>query len=117
MTRGASFGALTPPCSSAVIPPHGGYRLEGLSVDHVVTGDGPPPDLAAVRADPALIPTYAAIAASFAWTRGYLTGRGWLEWLARLPLEHHLTTPSGVRVLAVHAVLHPRRELLDYKQR
>jgi putative phosphoesterase len=70
---------------------------------YVVTGEGPPPELAAVRDDPTMIPTYAAIAASFAWTRGYLTGRGWLDWLERLPLEHRLTTPSGVRLLAVHA--------------
>jgi putative phosphoesterase len=70
---------------------------------YVVSGEGPPPHLATVRRDPELIATYAAVAASFAWTRGYVTGRGWLDWLARLPLEHRFTTPSGVRLLAVHA--------------
>ena len=72
---------------------------------YVVTGEGPPPYLDAVAREPGLIARYAAIAASFAWTRGYVTAgvRGWLEWLERLPLEHRLTTPSGVRLLAVHA--------------
>ncbi len=81
----------------------GAVVTRGNTDRYVVTGEGPPPGLATVRGDPALIPTYAALAASFAWTRGYLTGRGWLEWLERLPLEHRLTTPEGVRVLAVHA--------------
>ena len=81
----------------------GAVVTRGNTDRYVVTGEGPPPDLAAVRADPALIPTYAALAASFAWTRGYVTARGWLAWLERLPLEHRLTTPSGVGVLAVHA--------------
>jgi putative phosphoesterase len=69
---------------------------------YVVTGEGPPPDLAAVRANPALIPTYAGIAASIAWTRGFVTAHGWFEWLERLPLDVRLTI-SGIRVLAVHA--------------
>ena len=69
---------------------------------YVVTGQGPPPDLAAVRANPALIPTYAGIAASIAWTRGFVTAHGWFDWLERLPLDLRLTI-SGVRVLAVHA--------------
>lgn len=70
---------------------------------YVVTGDGPYPDLAAAERDPSLVARHAAIAASFAWTRGYVTACGWLEWLEGLPLEHRLETPSGVRVLAVHA--------------
>jgi putative phosphoesterase len=69
---------------------------------YVVTGEGPPPDLAAVRANPALIPTYAGIAASLAWTRGFVTAHGWFDWLERLPLDVRRTI-SGVRVLAVHA--------------
>jgi putative phosphoesterase len=70
---------------------------------YVVTGEGPPPTLETVRSDPELIPTFAGIAASFAWTRGYLTARGWLDWLERLPLELRIETPAALRILAVHA--------------
>src|SRR5687767_6042410 len=60
---------------------------------YVVTGDGPPPSLAAARANPELIATYAGIAASLAWTRGFITGAGWFEWLEALPLDLRLTLP------------------------
>ena len=70
---------------------------------YLVTGELPPPDLAAVQSNPALVPTYAAISASFAWTQGFLAASGWLEWLGRLPLDHRLTAPNGTRILAVHA--------------
>lgn len=69
---------------------------------YVVTGEGPPPDLEAVRRNPALIPVYAAIAASFAWTKGCVTAHGRLEWLENLPLDIRLTA-TGLRILAVHA--------------
>lgn len=84
-------------------------RLEGLRVTrgntdrYVVSGDRPPPDLATVRERPELIQTYADIAASFAWTRGYVTARGWIEWLERLPLEIRLKAPDDTRILCVHA--------------
>jgi predicted phosphodiesterase len=88
---------------------------------YVVTGEGPPPDLATVGTQPALIPVYAEIAASFAWTRGYLTASRWLDWLGRLPLEMRLTAPGGARILAVHAApgtddgegVHPGRSNAD----
>jgi predicted phosphodiesterase len=70
---------------------------------YVVTGETPPPALSAVQADPALVPLYAAIAASFAWTRGFLTAQGRLAWIAALPLELRLTCADGTRVLGVHA--------------
>ena len=70
---------------------------------YIVTGEGPPPDLDAVRRDPSLIPLYATIAASFAWTRGFMTACGRLDWIERLPLEIRETSPAGVRILAVHA--------------
>ena len=78
------------------------FCTRGNTDRYVVTGEGPPPDLAAVRARPALIETYARIAASFAWTRGYVTGRGWFDWLERLPLEIGRDI-AGVRIVAVHA--------------
>jgi len=77
--------------------------IRGNTDGYIVTGEGPPPSLEKARADPALIPTYAAIAASFAWTRAFVTASGWFEWLAALPLDVRLTTPGGMRLLAVHA--------------
>lgn len=81
----------------------GARFTRGNTDRYVVTGDGPPPDLDTVRANPQLIPTYAGIAASIGWTRGYLTAHGWLDWLERLPLEIRLTSADGIRILAVHA--------------
>jgi putative phosphoesterase len=70
---------------------------------YLVTGERPPPDLAAVQDDPRLVPLYAGIAASFAWTQGCLTGTGWLKTLEQLPLEIRFDAPDGTRILAVHA--------------
>src|SRR5262245_30290370 len=81
----------------------GAQFTRGNTDRYIVTGEGPPPHLAAVRENPALIPTFAAIAASLAWTRGFVTAHGWFEWLERLALDIRLTTPSGFRLLAVHA--------------
>jgi len=81
----------------------GARFIRGNTDRYVVTGEGPPPHLPQVRADPELIPLFAAIAASMAWTRGYLAAVGRLDWLAGLPLETRSTTPEGVRILAVHA--------------
>jgi putative phosphoesterase len=78
------------------------FCTRGNTDRYVVTGEGPPPDLATVRARPALIDTFANIAASFAWTRGYMTGTGWFEWLERLPLELRRDI-GGLRILGVHA--------------
>jgi len=69
---------------------------------YVVTGEGPPPGVNAVRENPELVPLFAQIAASFAWTRGHVTATGRLGWLDGLPLEIR-TELGGVRVLAVHA--------------
>jgi len=81
----------------------GAVFVRGNTDRYVSSGDGPPPTLEAVRADPRLVPAYASIAASFAWTRGFLTAAGWLDWLDRLPLEYRFRAPSGQRILAVHA--------------
>jgi predicted phosphodiesterase len=63
----------------------------------------PLPGLANVQAEPGRLPAYVETTASIAWTRGYLTAAGKLDWLARLPLEQRLTLPDGTRLLAVHA--------------
>ena len=82
--------------------PHAVF-VRGNTDRYVVTREGPPPSLETVRANPDLIPTYAAIAAGFSWTRGFVVATGWFDWLADLPLQHRYVAPNGVRVLAVHA--------------
>jgi putative phosphoesterase len=77
--------------------------IRGNTDRFVTSFDRPDPTLKEARQNPDLIPILAEVAAGFAWTQGYLEGRGWLEWLRALPLEHRLTLPNGTRVLLVHA--------------
>jgi predicted phosphodiesterase len=77
--------------------------VRGNTDRYVVTGEVPPPSVSEAQADPGLVPLFANIAASFAWTKGYLSARGWLEWLDGLPLERRWTARSGHCVLGVHA--------------
>ena len=81
----------------------GTVLTRGNTDRYIVTGEGPPPGLEAVQRDPRLIPVFAGIAASIAWTRGFVTACGWLDWLRRLPLDFRVTAPCGLRILAVHA--------------
>jgi hypothetical protein len=50
-----------------------------------------------------LLPIYAEVAATFAWTQGAVAATGWPPFLERLPLEYSCTLPDGTRVLVVHA--------------
>lgn len=77
--------------------------IRGNTDRYVITGEGPPPHLHDVRQDPDLIPTFARIAASFAWTAGALAATGWIDWLEALPLDFRDTLDTRARVLAVHA--------------
>ena len=77
--------------------------VRGNTDRYVVTGERPPPTLGDAIADPDLIRVLAEVAGSFAWTAGYLTAAGWIDWLAQLPTEHRRTLPDGTRVLAIHA--------------
>lgn len=70
---------------------------------YVATGETPPPSLRAAQAEPALVPLYAAVKESFAWTRGYLAALDRLDWLAELPLGIEFRCGDGLRALAVHA--------------
>jgi putative phosphoesterase len=81
----------------------GATIIRGNTDRYIVTGEGPPPSLADVQANPDLVSLFARVAASFAWTRGFVTAAGWLEWLEGLPLEARLTLPDGSRLLGVHA--------------
>jgi predicted phosphodiesterase len=81
----------------------GARLVRGNTDRYTATGDRPPPTPAEVRADPALLPVLLAVAHSFAWTQGVVTGAGWLDRLAALPVEQRLTLPDGTRLLGVHA--------------
>ena len=69
----------------------------------VVSFDFDERDLEEVAGDPALVGQVLRMARSFAWTQGYLSAFGWIDWLRDLPLDHRLTLPDGTRLLAVHA--------------
>ena len=77
--------------------------IGGNTDRYVVTGERPPPSLEEAIADPALVAVIAEVAASFAWTAGYMMARGLVDWLAQLARQHRMTLPDGTRVLAVHA--------------
>jgi predicted phosphodiesterase len=77
--------------------------VRGNTDRYVVTGDGPPPTLEQVHADPTLAGLYARIRESFAWTRGFVTAAGWFDRLAALPLDATIALADGTRLLAVHA--------------
>jgi predicted phosphodiesterase len=81
----------------------GARFVRGNTDDYLVTDQRPPPSAEDVARVPGLAGRFAEVAASFAWSAGYLAGRGWLPWLADLPLEQRLTLPDGTRLLGVHA--------------
>ena len=75
----------------------------GNTERYVLTDDRPPPHPDAVIAEPELLPLYALIQRSFAWTCGALAAHGWLEWLRKLPLEARTDLADGTVALGVHA--------------
>lgn len=77
--------------------------IGGNTERYVLTDDRPPPDPEAVAADPGLLPLYALIQRSFAWTAGALAAHGWRDWLRELPGEVRTVLPDGTSVLGVHA--------------
>ncbi len=81
-------------------------RLEatrGNTERYVLTGDRPSPTTDDVRADLSLLDLMRAVEGSFSWTRGALSGPGWLQWLDALPLEQRVELEDGTTVLGVHA--------------
>lgn len=77
--------------------------IRGNTDRYIVTGECPPPSLEDAKANADLVDLFARVAASFAWTRGFVSAAGWYEWLEGLPLEVRLTLPDGSRLLGVHA--------------
>jgi predicted phosphodiesterase len=90
--------------------------VQGNTDRYLVTGERPHPHIADAAADHSLLPTLVEVAHTFAWTQGYITGAGWLDWFAALPLEQRMTLPDGTRLLGVHVApdrndgegVHPR---------
>lgn len=79
--------------------------VKGNTERYVLTGDRPPPTLDQVAADSALLPQFAEVAATFAWTKGYLSARGLLPVLDAYVPRVRFILPDGTRLLAVHASL------------
>ncbi|MCJ7736970.1 MAG: metallophosphoesterase family protein [Anaerolineae bacterium] len=77
--------------------------VRGNTDRFLVTGERPSPTVEECEVNPALWPARAEIAASFSWTQGMVTATGWMEWLAKLPLESRTVLQNGTRVLCVHA--------------
>ena len=98
--------------------------VRGNTDRYVVTGEGPRPTREEARADPKHVDRIVDVAASFAWTRGFISGHGWFDWLAGLPMEERLTLPDRTSALLVHAApgtddgngLHPGLSNIDMGQ-
>lgn len=76
--------------------------VRGNTDRYALTLDRPKPTAIEVTADPSLLPTFAEVAHTFAWTQGCLAATGWLDYLSELPIEQRLSLPDGTRLLGVH---------------
>lgn len=80
------------------------YFIRGNTDRYTATGEHPALlSLEKLQAEPAMVSRVLEMGRNFAWTQGFVTGAGWLDWLANLPLEVKTTLPDGTRVLGVHA--------------
>jgi predicted phosphodiesterase len=77
--------------------------IRGNTDRYVFAGDRPPPSMEEAARDATKLTALVECAGTFAWTQGAVTSAGWLEWLAKLPLEVETVLPNGTRVLGVHA--------------
>ena len=95
------YDPTTPVARVAALP--NARFVRGNTDRYTVTGEMPPMMRDRAQEDPARIDILLEFAQSFAWTRGYLTASGHLDWLSALPLEQRMTLPDGTRMLGVHA--------------
>jgi len=77
--------------------------IRGNTDRYIATGDRPPPHASDVESNPKLLTIFEEITGSFAWTLGAIAVNGWLDWLAKLPLEMDAILPDGSQFLGVHA--------------
>jgi putative phosphoesterase len=82
--------------------PHAEF-VRGNTDRYVLTDDRPPPHAEEVAENPELLPLFALMQRSFAWTAGALAAHGWMDWLDGLPNEVRTTLPDRTTVLGVHA--------------
>jgi predicted phosphodiesterase len=82
--------------------PHAEF-VRGNTDRYVLTDDRLPPHAEEVAENPELLPLFALIQRSFAWTAGALAAHGWMDWLDGLPNEVRTTLPDRTTVLGVHA--------------
>lgn len=71
--------------------------VRGNTNRYTLTGERDWPSLAEAQSDPDLVPMLVSVAQGFAWTHGYLSATGWIDWLAALPVEQRTTLPDGTR--------------------
>lgn len=77
--------------------------IAGNTERYVLTDDRPDPTPTQVIADPSKLPTFAEVAATFAWTRGHLTATGHLDHIRNYEPDAVFSLPDGTRIRAVHA--------------
>jgi predicted phosphodiesterase len=77
--------------------------VRGNTDRYVLTDDRPLPHAEEVAENPELLPLFAVIQRSFAWTARALAAHGWMDWLDELPNEVRTTLPDRTTVLGVHA--------------
>ncbi|HVO69715.1 MAG TPA: metallophosphoesterase family protein [Aggregatilineaceae bacterium] len=77
--------------------------VRGNTDRYTAQSELPSSPVEAAWSDPAHLLALIHMAQSFSWTKGYVTARGWLGWLAALPVEQRSTLPDGARLLMVHA--------------
>ncbi len=77
--------------------------IMGNTERYVLVGDRPDPTFEQVRADASQLPRLVEVAASFAWTKGFLAATGDLATLAGYRTSARLAFPDGSTALAIHA--------------
>ena len=77
--------------------------VRGNTDGYIYSGERPSPYVDAVLAEPSLMSVYTDVTNGFAWTQGYVTAHGWLQWLIDLSLEQRDILSDGTRLLGVHA--------------
>jgi Icc-related predicted phosphoesterase len=85
--------------------PHARF-LFGNTEQYILSGQGPSSlALDVIKANPERLPIFQQATASWAWTKGWLSATGWLDWLQALPLEVRIDLPNRDTLLCVHSTL------------
>ena len=79
--------------------------INGNTERYTLTMDRPDPSFETVMADPSELPRLVEVAATFAWTRGFLAAHGRVDTILSYVSEFRSILPDGSRLLALHASL------------